>query len=102
VLLVPVTSHDEVGLLEEAFNRLVKERTQAESALRASEERFRLAFRTSPEPMTMSRLADGVLVAVNEGFETLFQLREADVVGRTLANLQLRIPPLDRASDGAV
>jgi two-component system, NtrC family, sensor kinase len=101
VLLVPVTSHDEVGLLEEAFNRLVKERTQAESALRASEERFRLAFRTSPEPMTMSRLADGVLVAVNEGFETLFQVREGDVVGRTLDDIQLRIPPLDGAKDGS-
>ena len=85
VLLVPVASHDELGLLAEAFNRLVRERGQAEHALRASEERFRLAFRTSPEPMTISRLSDGVLVAVNEGFEQLFQVREADVVGHTLA-----------------
>ncbi|GEM_PF-662748 len=101
VVLVPVTSHDEVGLLSEAFNRLVSERSQAESALRASEERFRLAFRTSPEPMIMSRLADGVLVVVNEGFEKLFQVREADVVGHTLADLHLTIPPLDRARDGS-
>ena len=99
VLLVPVTSHDEVGLLSEAFNRLVRERSQAEGALRASEERFRLAFRTSPEPMTMSRLKDGVLVAVNEAFERLFQVCEADAVGHSLGDLHLEIPPLDRARD---
>jgi PAS domain S-box-containing protein len=45
---VPVKSHDELGLLAEAFNRLVQERSQAEGALRASEARHRLAVRNVP------------------------------------------------------
>ena len=58
VLVVPIESGDEIGVLSEAFNRLVRERSAAEKELRASEERFRLAFRTSPEPMSMTRMSD--------------------------------------------
>jgi PAS domain S-box-containing protein len=96
VLLVPVSSRDEIGILTKAFNRLVRERSAAEKELRASEERFRLAFRTSPEPMSLTRLADNVLVAVNEGFERLFQVREADVLGRRVEDLGIRIEAPDR------
>jgi PAS domain S-box-containing protein len=48
VLTIPVKSHDELGLLSEAFNRLVRERSQAEVALRASEERHRLVVCNVP------------------------------------------------------
>jgi len=91
VLLVPVYSSDEIGILSKAFNRLVQERHAAETELRASEERFRLAFRTSPEPMSLTRLSDNVLVAVNEGFEQLFGVSEAEALGHAVEELGITI-----------
>jgi PAS domain S-box-containing protein len=96
VLLVPVFSDDEIGVLSKAFNRLVQERHAAEAELRASEERFRLAFRTSPEPMSLTRLTDNVLVAVNEGFEQLFQVSEAEALGHTVEALGITVEVPDR------
>jgi PAS domain S-box-containing protein len=95
VTLLPIHSGDEIGVLSKAFNRLVQERTLAEKELRASEERFRLAFRTSPEAMAMTRVHDHVLVAVNEGFEQLFEVNEADAVGHTLVELGIHIDGTD-------
>ena len=99
VLLVPIHSSDEIGVLSKAFNRLVQERSAAEIELRASEERFRLAFRTSPEPMSMTRTSDNRLVAVNEGFEQLFGVTEDEALGRTIEELGIRVETADRRSD---
>jgi PAS domain S-box-containing protein len=99
VLLVPVHSRDEIGVLSKAFNRLVQERSAAEAELRASEERFRLAFRTSPEPMALTRLRDQVLVAVNEGFEKLFRVSEAEALGHTIAQLGITVESLAQESE---
>jgi PAS domain S-box-containing protein len=99
VPLVPIYSGDEIGVLSKAFNRLVLERSAAETELRASEERFRLAFRTSPEPMSMTRMSDNVLVAVNEGFERLFRVSEAKALGHSIEELGIRIDAADRKSD---
>jgi PAS domain S-box-containing protein len=96
VLLVPVHSNDEIGVLSKAFNRLVQERSAAEAELRASEERFRLAFRTSPEPMALTRVRDHVLVAVNEGFEKLFRVSEAQALGHTVAQLGITMEAPDQ------
>jgi PAS domain S-box-containing protein len=101
VLLVPIHARDEIGVLSQAFNRLVQERSAAEHELRASEERFRLAFRTSPEPMSMMRLSDRVLVAINEGFERLFGVSEAAALGHTLPELGIRIDVAEPMSEAS-
>ncbi len=98
VLLVPVHSGDEIGVLAKAFNRLVQERSAAEAEVRASEERFRLAFRTSPEPMALTRMSDKRLVAVNEGFERLFRVSEAEALDHTIEQLGITIEPPDQGS----
>ncbi|HEY8943128.1 MAG TPA: ATP-binding protein, partial [Polyangiaceae bacterium] len=99
VLLVPIQSSDEIGVLTNAFNRLVQERSAAEKELRASEERFRLAFRTSPEPLSIRRMTDKRLVAVNEEFERLFGVSEAEALGKTIEELGIRIERTDRVSE---
>ena len=101
---VVVHSDDEVGTLATAFNHLAQELSQSraeqsrtEAALRQSEERFRLAFKTSPEPMLLQRADDSVLVAVNDGFLQLHGLTEAEVLGKTLLDLGLLAVPEERA-----
>ena len=90
-----------------ALEALVAERTSGlQQALRAlqeetaerrdAEERFRLAFETSPDPMAISRLEDGLLLAVNEGFLRLHGAREEEVLGRTASGLGLWVSPGER------
>ncbi|HUL60034.1 MAG TPA: ATP-binding protein [Anaeromyxobacteraceae bacterium] len=69
---------------------------RSREALDSSEERFRLAFKTSPEPLTLSRLDTGELVACNDGFLQLHGLTEAQAVGRRTVDLGLWVDPAER------
>jgi PAS domain S-box-containing protein len=51
--------------------------------VRESEERFRTAFLTSPDAISINRLADGVFLEVNDGFLQLLGYQREDVIGRT-------------------
>jgi PAS domain S-box-containing protein len=74
----------------------VSERTRAERAARASEERFRIAFTTSPDAIAITRLSDRVYVGVNAGFTRLTGWSEAEVVGRSSSDLEFWTDPADR------
>jgi PAS domain S-box-containing protein len=65
--------------------------------LRESEERFRVAFRTSPDSININRLDDGVFVAVNEGFTRMTGWSEAEVLGRSSLDVPVWEDPADRA-----
>ena len=56
---------------------------KAEEALRASEERFRLAFQTSPDSININRLEDGLYVDINEGFTAITGYTREDAIGKT-------------------
>ncbi len=71
-------------------------RKQAEEARRASEERFRLAFQTSPDAVNINRLVDGLYVDVNEGFTALTGFTREDVLGKTSADIQIWCDLADR------
>jgi PAS domain S-box-containing protein len=75
------------------FERLLVERTEH---LRESEERFRIAFQTSPDSINLTRVADGRYVAVNEGFLRLTDFMEEEVLGRTSIELGIWVDPADR------
>ena len=49
--------------------------------LRKSEERFRLAFMTSPDAIAINRASNGKYVAINEGFSELLGWQEHEVLG---------------------
>jgi PAS domain S-box-containing protein len=66
-----------------------------EAALRESEARFHLAFKTSPEPLTITR-GDGTLVWVNDGFLQLHGLTEAQCLGRSPGELGIFVDATDR------
>ena len=56
---------------------------KAMSAVRESEERYRTAFRLSPNAITITRLADGLYQDVNDGFTHTFGWTRAEVIGKT-------------------
>lgn len=72
-------------------------RKQAEDALQVSEERFRIAFHTSPDAVNINRLSDGVYVDINEGFTTLTGFTREDVLGKSSSDIQIWCDPADRA-----
>jgi PAS domain S-box-containing protein len=67
-------------------------------ALRSSEERFRLAFKTSPDSIAINRASDGKYVAVNQGFVQLLGWTEDEVLGRTSLELGIWANPEQRAA----
>ncbi len=65
----------------------ITERKQAELVIRESEERFSKAFHTSLDPISISRLSDGVYIDVNHAFCQMFDVTREQVVGHTAAEL---------------
>jgi PAS domain S-box-containing protein len=74
----------------------ITERKQAESALRQSEERFAKAFHSSPDAIVISRLSDGLILDVNEGWITMFGQEPNEILGRTSTELGVYVNPDDR------
>ena len=64
-------------------------RKEAERALRASEQRFEKIVESSPLPMTITRLADGVYLNVNRAFETLTGYARERVIGRSSVEINI-------------
>jgi PAS domain S-box-containing protein len=72
--------------------RDITERERAEQILRASEARFSSAFNVGPAGMTITRIADGKFIDVNESFLRMFEFSRADVVGHTSTELEMWTP----------
>ena len=68
---------------------LMAERRRGEESLRRSEERFAVAFRLSPDALTIIRKGDGQIVDVNEHWIAMFSCPRSVAVGRTLLQLNL-------------
>ncbi len=65
-------------------------------SLRASEEKFRLAFETSPDSVAITRARDGMFVSVNKGFEQITGYTREQVVGKTSLGINIWKDPEDR------
>jgi PAS domain S-box-containing protein len=77
--------------------RDITETMQAERALRESEEKFRTAFHSNPEAMTITTLADGVYLDVNDAFLRVTGFSRQDVVGRKSLHVGSWVDTDDRA-----
>ena len=76
--------------------RDITDRMRTEEALRESEERFRIAFQTSPDSLSLNRLGDGAYLAVNEGFTQLTGWSASEVLGRTPLDIEVWDDAADR------
>jgi PAS domain S-box-containing protein len=77
----------------EARERAHAELSQAQQALKRSEERFAKAFRASPVPLALQNAADQRYVDVNKSFLRLTGFKSENVLGHTPADLKLFAKP---------
>jgi len=92
------TSLLDIGGNKKVFLSLtdVSERKDAIRALRESEEKFRLAFHTSPDSINLNRLVDGKYLEINQGFTQIMGYGRDDVIGKTSLELDIWKNPDDR------
>ena len=70
----------------------ITERKRSEVALRLSEEKFAKIFHSSPDAILLTELESGLVVEVNEGFETLSGYARAEVLGRQVREFNMVTP----------
>lgn len=100
---VKMQRQDELGDVNTAFEQMVRQittanarRKQMEEELRHSEEKFSKAFRCSPNPITLSTMADGRFIDANTSFLNLFDMTAEQTIGHTAKALGLWANPSDR------
>jgi PAS domain S-box-containing protein len=64
--------------------------------VKGQEEKFAVAFQSSPYAITLTRPSDGKIFEVNDGFERITGYRSAEVIGKTTIDLRLWVREEDR------
>jgi PAS domain S-box-containing protein len=78
------------------LSREIRNRKEAESALKESEEKFSSAFRSAPYAITITRASDGKIIEVNDCFFALTGYTIKEVAGKTTVELDLWAYARDR------
>jgi diguanylate cyclase (GGDEF)-like protein/PAS domain S-box-containing protein len=73
---------------------MVNRRLLAE--VKAQEEKYTTAFRSSPYAITLTRPSDGAIFEVNEGFVNIAGYSYAEIIGKTTLDLHLWVNEEDR------
>ena len=76
-----------IGIL--AIARDITENKNTQEALKVSEEKFRLSFKTSPDSIVLTRLSDGLIVDANDGFKNLSGYTDEEIIGKTTHEISL-------------
>lgn len=77
--------------------KISEERIRKQSEqLQKSEEKFSKAFLASPSIMSITRFSDLAILDVNLAFEKLSGYARSEVMGKTIAGLELWVDPLDQ------
>jgi PAS domain S-box-containing protein len=74
---------------------MINQRLNADS--REAKEHFELLFNTSPDAVLISRLRDGMVVQINDGFTRQIGYVRGDIIGKTAIDIGLWADPADRA-----
>ena len=67
----------------------INDRKVIETALTASEKKFRMAFDTSPNAFSITTLPGGIYVDVNRNFTLLTGYEPDEIIGRSVLDLKL-------------
>jgi len=90
------TLEERVKARTQDLEQQIRDRAHAEAALRLSEEKFAKAFRSSPNPMSISTLSEGRFLEVNRSFLSLAEYELGEMIGRTVTDLNLWVNPNER------
>ena len=80
----------------QGIGRDITQRKIAELALQISEERFAKAFSANPQPMSLTTLAEGRYIDINESFLQMSGYNREEVIGRTSLELCIFHRPEER------
>lgn len=83
----PITLNDQRCIL--TTFRDISERQKAQAMLQASQEKFALAFHSSPDAITITERDTGRFIEVNDGFYRLTGYLPAEVIGRSSKDLNV-------------
>jgi PAS domain S-box-containing protein len=81
-----------------AVSRDITEQKQDRLAVAESEMRFAKAFRANPQPMSLTTLAEGMYLDVNQAFLNMSGYSRGEVIGYTSAELNIFETPAHRKS----
>jgi diguanylate cyclase (GGDEF)-like protein/PAS domain S-box-containing protein len=103
-LLARVSTHLELFRmrfhLEDVLQERTRELAEALQDLRDSDQRYRIAFRTSLDTICLSRLDDGVIIDVNDTFFDVLGYTREELIGPVLAKPNpLRAPDGESSED---
>jgi PAS domain S-box-containing protein len=74
----------------------IGERKRADAALRESEERFAKAFQASPDGLVISRIADAVVLEVNDSFLSMSGYARVEIIGESMLPMGVYADPASR------
>jgi PAS domain S-box-containing protein len=83
--------------MKELYIKDITGMKQTIEELRKNEEKYRLAYMTSPDSININRMSDGMYVSVNEGFTNILGYTEEDAIGRTSIEMNIWVNPDERA-----
>ncbi|TGE31117.1 sensor domain-containing diguanylate cyclase [Desulfosporosinus sp. Sb-LF] len=66
--------------------------------VQAQEEKFTMAFHSSPYAIILTKSSDGAIIEVNDGFVNIFGYQYSEVIGKTLIDLNLLVRGEDRVA----
>ena len=90
VTMLPETTYRLVSFLD-----MTKERN-AQQVIRKSEEKFTKVFMMTPDCVAITRVADGMIVDVNRGFEEITGWKRSEAIGRTSLEINFWADPVQR------
>lgn len=88
--------NEKLVMLNELLQKQHDQLKSTYNLLFESEERFRKAFKTSPDSVNINRLHDGMYIEINEGFTLLTGFTMDDVHGKTSLDINIWHDPADR------
>jgi PAS domain S-box-containing protein len=82
--------------LKLSYEQDISARNKTEEKLLLSEEKFRKAFVTSPDSISINRLDNGTYISINNGFTRITGYTEEEIIGKTSIDLNIWADPSDR------